>query len=60
MDTKKIDELPNLVKAGMISRTEAVKHIAENIHREPYRFGLMGFDEDFKSEIILKIGRAHV
>ena len=53
MDTKKIDELPNLVKAGMISRTEAVKHITENIHREPYRFGLMGFDEDFKSEIIL-------
>ena len=53
MDAKKIDELPSLVKAGTISRTEAVKHIAENIHREPYRFGLMGFDEDFKSEIIL-------
>ena len=53
MDIKKIDELPSLVKTGTISKTEAVKHIAESIYREPYRFGLMGFDEDFKSEIIL-------
>ena len=53
MDIKKIDELPNLVKTGTISRTEAVKRISESIYREPYRFGLMGFDEDFKSEIIL-------
>ncbi|MGI5096066.1 hypothetical protein IZU27_06980 [Treponema socranskii] len=50
---QRIDDLPSLVQTGAISKEEAVKKIAEYIYREPYRFGLMGFDEDFKSEIIL-------
>ena len=49
MDTKKIDDLPDLVQAGTLSKEEAVKKIAEYIFREPYRFGLAGFDDDFKS-----------
>ena len=52
---KRIDDLPNLVQAGTISKEEAVKKIAEYIYREPYRFGLAGFDDDFKSEIILTV-----
>ena len=55
MDMKRIDDLPNLVQAGTISTEEAVKKIAEYIYREPYRFGLAGFDDDFKSEIILTV-----
>ena len=55
MDTKKIDDLPDLVQAGTLSKEEAVKKIAEYIFREPYRFGLAGFDDDFKSEIILTV-----
>jgi len=55
MDMKRIDDLPNLVQAGTISKEEAVKKIAEYIYREPYRFGLGGFDDDFKSEIILTV-----
>ena len=55
MGTKKIDDLPDLVQAGTLSKEEAVKKIAEYIFREPYRFGLAGFDDDFKSEIILTV-----
>ena len=55
MDMKRIDDLPDLVQAGRISMEEAVKKIAEYIYREPYRFGLAGFDDDFKSEIILTV-----
>ena len=55
MDMKRIDDLPELIQTGTISKEEAVKKIAEYIYREPYRFGLTGFDDDFKSEIILTV-----
>ena len=48
-----IEDLPYLVSSGKISKTDAVKRIAEEIYRAPRRFALASYDEDFRSEIIV-------
>ena len=50
-----IENLPELVSGKIISAEDAAKKIAEAIHRFPHRFGLISYDEDFRSEIILTV-----
>lgn len=56
MDNKKseeIEQLPEFVASGKITKAEALNLIAEEIYRTPFRFGLAGYDEDFRSDVIL-------
>jgi hypothetical protein len=53
MDTKKIEEIPALVTAGKITKTEAVNLIAQEIYNCPFRFGMAAYDEDFRSDVLL-------
>jgi len=56
MERKKSEDLeaiPGLVAAGIITREDAVKMLAQELYLSPYRFGLAAYDEDFRSEVIL-------
>ncbi len=49
-----LNELPDLMKKGKISRNQAVNFLAEFIFRNYPIFGLHKYDEDFREEIILE------
>lgn len=48
-----LNELPELVNSGTFTVKQAVDYIAEYIHKNPVKFGLGKFDEDFRSEFLL-------
>ncbi|MCK9169336.1 MAG: hypothetical protein M0P01_02870 [Treponema sp.] len=52
-DPGEIDRIPELVAAGKLTENEAVNLIAKEIYQTPFRFGLAGYDEDFRSEVLL-------
>lgn len=49
-----INTLPELVNSEKLTVNEAVNIIAEYIYKNPHRFGLAKFDEDFRSEFIVR------
>lgn len=56
-----LNEIPKMMADGVIGEDDAVKEIAEHIYCFPNKFGISKFDEDFRSEIILRflqIGKA--
>ncbi len=56
MNNKKsgdIEEIPEFVASGKITKEEALNLIAEEIYQTPFRFGLALYDEDFRSEVLL-------
>ncbi|MBR1536319.1 MAG: hypothetical protein IJ630_05225 [Treponema sp.] len=53
MQEQNVENLPELVKNGEISVSEAVNLMWEDIYLEPYRYGLFYFSEDQKSEFLL-------
>lgn len=48
-----LNELPELVNFGKLTIQQAVNYIAEYIHKNPTKFGLGKFDEDFRSDFLL-------
>ena len=52
---KDINELYSLVSAGSLSEKEALDILVVYISKNPILFGLVGYDEDFRSELILLI-----
>lgn len=55
MNNEDIEKLPNLVKSGKISITEAVNVIWEDIYTKPYYYGLGYFTDDQRSEFLIEI-----
>jgi len=53
MQEQNVENLPELVKSGEISVSEAVNLMWEDVYLEPYRYGLFYFSEDQKSEFLL-------
>ncbi|MBE6350954.1 MAG: hypothetical protein E7062_09455 [Spirochaetaceae bacterium] len=52
---KDINELYSLVSTGSLSEKEALDILVVYISKNPILFGLVGYDEDFRSELILLI-----
>lgn len=49
-----LNEIPKMMADGVIGEDDAVKEIAEHIYCFPNKFGISKYDEDFRSEIILR------
>ncbi|MBR7064140.1 MAG: hypothetical protein IKI31_03185, partial [Treponema sp.] len=49
-----VEEFPELVEERIITKENAIKKIAEDMYKKPFRYGLLSYDEDFRSEIILR------
>ena len=49
-----VEEFPELVEERLITKENAIKKIAEDMYKKPFRYGLLSYDEDFRSEIILR------
>ena len=52
---KDINELYSLVSNGRLSEKEALNVLVVFISQNPILFGLFGYDEDFRSELVLQI-----
>ena len=52
---KDINELYSLVSNGRLSEREALNVLVVFISQNPILFGLFGYDEDFRSELVLHI-----
>lgn len=53
MTLTELEELPSLVQKKKISVKKAVNKLAEYVFKNPGKFGLLKYDEDFRSQLII-------
>ncbi|MCR4734279.1 MAG: hypothetical protein K5829_04660 [Treponema sp.] len=55
MSTKNLNEIPEMIASGKISKETALQKLAIFVMKEGKVFGLQKYDEDFRSEIIVNL-----